>query len=86
MNKTHKEALLKKIFSEYKLNSYQEGCIMKVIDGCLDLVVYETGSKGLAMKDVDTLAGLIKGHVINILNVLDIDKRNCKRRLTQAQV
>ena len=57
---------------------------MKVIDGCLDLVVYETGSKGLAMKDVDTLAGLIKGHVINILNVLDIDKRNGKRRLTQA--
>ena len=84
MNKTSKEKLIEKIFEQYSLNSYQKACIMKVIDGCLDLVSYETGSKGLALKDVDTLAGLIKGHIVNILNVLEI-KQNGKRRFTQAQ-
>ena len=84
MNKTSKEQLIEKIFEQYSLNSYQKACIMKVIDGCLDLVTYQTGSKGLALKDVDTLAGLIKGHIVNILNVLDI-KQNGKRRFTQAQ-
>ena len=84
MTKTSKEKLIDNIFKQYNLNSYQKACIMKVIDGCLDLVSYETGSKGLALKDVDTLAGLIKGHIVNILNVLEI-KQNGKRRFTQAQ-
>tara|TARA_R110000851_G_scaffold92770_2_gene202392 strand:- start:6696 stop:6956 length:261 start_codon:yes stop_codon:yes gene_type:complete len=80
MTKIIKEEFIAETFAMYDLNSYQKTCISKVVDGCIDLITYETGSKGLRGPDINTLAGLIKGHIINILNVLDVGEDNGKRR------
>ncbi len=80
MTSNIKEQFIAETFERYNLNSYQKACIVKVVDGCIDLITYETGSKGLSSPDTNTLAGLIKGHITNILNVLDVERNNGKER------
>ncbi len=85
MNSQIKEQFIAETFAQYDLNSYQKACITKLVDGCIDLISYETGSKGLSSANTTTLAGLIKGHITNILNVLDVRKKDGQRRPQEAQ-
>tara|TARA_R100000008_G_C3573455_1_gene163703 strand:- start:958 stop:1215 length:258 start_codon:yes stop_codon:yes gene_type:complete len=84
MDSKIKSTLIDMMLIDYSLNTYQKACIQKVIDGCVDLASYQAGKSGLQEKDVDTIADLIRGHIINILNVLEI-KKDGKRRFKEAQ-
>ena len=76
MDKTIKKQFIATTFASYNLNTDQKEHITKIIDGCIDLIDYQTGTKGIGGTDVNILAGLIKGHITNILNVLKIERLN----------
>jgi len=77
-----KKEIIDLMFSQYDLDSYQKKCIQRMIDSCTDLASYQKGN--FVEKDLDTIAGLIRGHIINVLNILGI-KKDAKRRIETAQ-
>lgn len=70
------------MFNRYDLDGYQKDCIMRMIDSCIDLATYQNGN--LAEKKLNTIAGLIRGHIINLLNVLGVEK-DVKRKFETAE-
>lgn len=82
MDKQLKRDIINLMFNQYNLDSYQKDCIQNVIDGCIELASYT--NQDIAEDDLDTIAGLVRGHIINILNVLGI-KKDGKRRIETAE-
>ena len=77
-----KQDIINIMFNRYDLDAYQKECIQRMIDSCTDLASYQ--NKDFAEEDLDTIAGLIRGHIINILNVLGI-KKDATRRIETAE-
>tara|TARA_R100000664_G_C2661062_1_gene77249 strand:- start:266 stop:517 length:252 start_codon:yes stop_codon:yes gene_type:complete len=77
-----KKDIINIMFNQYDLDAYQKESIQKIIDGCVELAAYQNGD--VAEDNLDIIAGLIRGHIINLLNVLGI-KKDGKKRIETAE-
>lgn len=77
-----KKDIINLMFNQYDLDAQQKESIQKIIDGCVELAAYQNND--IAEDNLDTIAGLIRGHIINLLNILGI-KKDGKRRIETAE-
>mgnify|MGYP003134095965 FL=1 len=82
MDKQLKRDIINLMFNQYGLDTYQKDCIEKVIDGCVELASYT--DPDIDEGDLDTIAGLVRSHILKILKILGIE-RDGKRRIETAE-